>query len=133
MKCRRQELSLQKYCLTWLTITVHFCTCVHLFTVHLVVFKLSTSLIHLNWFMFFKSASLFYLHLEFHSITIFYILPAAHLTGYLLLIHGIVPENISLPFSCPNCVTAIIWNVIALEHVCWRSPHKLSCRVSDPQ
>ena len=59
---------------------------------------------------------MFYLHLETHSIAIFHILNAVHLTGELPLIHEIVPENIPLPFSCPNCITALIWKVIVLEH-----------------
>ena len=64
-------------------------------------------------------------YLQSHSITIFHILTAVHLTGDLPLIHEIVPENIPLPFSCPNCVTAIIWNVIALEHYRMLPPQSL--------
>ena len=55
---------------------------------------------------------MFYEHLESHSITISHILNAVHFTGDLPLSHKIVPENIPLPFSCPNCITAIIQNVI---------------------
>ena len=80
---------------------------------------------------------MFYLHLESHSITIFHILTAVHLIGGLPLIHEIVPENIPVPFSCPNCITAIIWNVIALENYCTLAlPHKvflLSCGLSGPR
>ena len=77
-----------------------------------------------------------YLHLQSHIITLFHILMAVQWAGELLT-HEIVPENIPLPFSCPNCVTALIWNVIALEYYHRLAlPLKvflLSCGVSDPQ
>ena len=109
-KHKRQECSLNKYCLTYFTIIVQY-NFVTFLTFHEVVFQFEHECHSFQLVFVLKCCIVLF---TFKASQYHNILNSAHLPGTCPSL--IVPENIPLSFSCLRLVAAIIWNVIALEH-----------------